>query len=98
VEVIDGRYERARKRAEELRGFYTHLCIYAIVNIGIFAVNMLTNPHSLWFYWPLLGWGIGLAIHAFVTMAGDRFLGDDWQERKTRELMRRYEDESALSH
>ncbi|MBV8592993.1 MAG: 2TM domain-containing protein [Caulobacteraceae bacterium] len=23
-----------------------------------------TSPRVLWFYWPLLGWGIGLGAHA----------------------------------
>ena len=94
---IGGRYERARKRAEDLRGFYTHLCVYVIGNIGLFAVNMLTNPDSLWFFWPLLGWGIGLAIHADVIAAGDRFLSDAWQERKTRELMEKYDRDTVPS-
>ncbi len=22
---------------------------------------------GLWFYWPLMGWGIGIAVHAIVT-------------------------------
>lgn len=55
------RYERARKRVREIRGFYSHLAIYLIVNAGLLAINLLTSPFSLWFYWPMLGWGLGVA-------------------------------------
>jgi uncharacterized membrane protein len=28
------------------------------------ALNLITDPHELWFQWPLIGWGIGLAAQA----------------------------------
>lgn len=83
------RYEQARARARQLRGFYVHLAWYVAINIMLLAINLLTNRDSLWFYWPLLGWGIGVAAHAISVFAlGGRF-GDDWEERKARELMER---------
>lgn len=95
---FDERYERARKRAEELKGFYMHLGVYVIVNAALFALNMLTSPDMLWFYWPLLGWGVGMAIHAMAILTEGRFLGEEWQERKTRELMHKYDGDSVASH
>jgi hypothetical protein len=75
----------AKKRAEELQGFYIHLFVYAAVNAGLFAINALTRDGGAWwFYWPLLGWGIGLTIHALVTFAG--LFSQDWKERKAAEL------------
>jgi hypothetical protein len=47
------------------KGFRLHLIIYAVVNALLIVVNLMTTPDKLWFYWPLLGWGIGLAGHAF---------------------------------
>ncbi len=81
------RYQRARKRVQDLKGFYTHATVYILVNIGLFVINVLTGG-GWWFYWPLIGWGIGLGIHALAVFGlGGRFLGQDWEERKTRELM-----------
>lgn len=40
-------------------GLYIHLGMFGIVNLALFAINMVTNPDVLWFYWPLLGWGGG---------------------------------------
>jgi fatty acid desaturase len=83
------RYERAQARVKELKGFYTHATAYMLVNIGLFVINLLTGG-GWWFYWPLLGWGIGLGIHALSVFAfGGGPFGRDWEERKTRELMDR---------
>ncbi len=43
----------------------------------------MTSPNELWFYWPMLGWGIGIATHA-VGVFG---IGKDWEERKIQQLM-----------
>ena len=37
------RYQRARKRVEDLKGFYIHLSMYVMVNIGLFLINYLTT-------------------------------------------------------
>ena len=74
---------------ESLKGFYVHLTIYLIVNAFIFGINMITSPKTYWFYWPLLGWGIGLLIHAVSVFLFEGFLGKDWEERKVKEYVRR---------
>ena len=61
----------ARKRAEELQGYYIHLSVYVAVNLGLFLINSLTRDGGTWwFYWPMLGWGIGLVVHTLVTFGG----------------------------
>jgi hypothetical protein len=80
-------YERAKKRVEELKSFYSHLFVYLAVNAGLFLLNILTSPSHLWFYWPLIGWGIGLAIHGLSVFGTQKMLGKDWEERKIQELM-----------
>jgi hypothetical protein len=81
------RYERASKHVEELKSFYTHLGVYIVVNVGLFLINIMTSPRGLWFYWVLIGWGIGLLIHAFNVFISERVMGPDWEERKIREIM-----------
>jgi hypothetical protein len=80
-------YERAKRRMEEIRGFYTHLLVYAVVNAFLFLVNWLNSPGDWWFYWPLLGWGIGVVAHGLSVFAGGGFWGKDWEERKIKQLM-----------
>ena len=82
------RYERARTRVKELKGFYIHAATFVLVNIGLFLINLLTGG-SWWFFWPLIGWGIGLGAHAVNVFGIGSTLGQDWEERKTREFMDR---------
>lgn len=80
-------YDRAKKRVEDLKSFYTHLFVYVAVNGGLFLLNILTSPRHLWFYWPLIGWGIGLTIHGLSVFGTERLLGKDWEDRKIKEIM-----------
>jgi hypothetical protein len=82
------RYERAHKRVEALKGFYIHATVFVLVNTGLFVINLLTGG-PWWFFFPLLGWGIGLGVHALSTFVFGGRLGQDWEERKTREFMDR---------
>lgn len=81
------KYQRAKERVGALRGFYIHLTVYVIVNLFLFLLDVLTSPGSLWFYWVLLGWGIGLAVHAAYVFGIGRWLGPDWEEKKIKETM-----------
>ncbi len=83
------RYERARQRVEVLRGFYGHVIVFVIVNLGLAVYNLATTPDDLWFIYSVAGWGIGLVAHGAYAMGSGRFLGDEWQERKIRETLER---------
>ncbi|WGH77916.1 2TM domain-containing protein [Jannaschia ovalis] len=45
-------------------GFYAHLTVYAGIIVLLMAINFLTFSGVLWFHWPMLGWGIAVALHA----------------------------------
>jgi len=53
-----------------VRGFIVHAYVYVGVNILLFILNIVDTPHKLWFVWPLVGWGIGLAVHGFLVFRG----------------------------
>ena len=59
-------------------GFYIHLTVYVLVNLGLAAINLASGGKS-WHLWPLAGWGLGLAIHGIVTFASLR--GEGVRER-----------------
>ena len=42
--MADEKYEKAKKRVEEIKGFYTHLIVYVVVNLGLFILNFVTTP------------------------------------------------------
>lgn len=86
----DPRYAEAVRHARAVRGFYTHAAIYALVNLGLLAVNAVGSPGRWWVAGPILGWGIGLAAHGLGVFAFGGWLGREWEERKVREYLRRH--------
>ena len=69
---------RAKRRVSIKIGFYIHATVYVLVNLGLWAIATLTG-RGAWNIWPLMGWGLGLAIHGIVTFISLR--GDGLRER-----------------
>jgi len=86
------RYEKARKRVKELKSFYSNLITYVGINILLIIINLITSPGRLWFYWVTIFWGIALLIHATKTyILKGKFLGENWEDKKIKELMEKDE-------
>ena len=85
--ISEDRYLKAQKKVEDLKGFYGNLTSYIVVNIGLLILNLVTSPSHLWFFYPLMGWGIGVAIHGMSVFNYMPFLNRDWEEKKIQELM-----------
>lgn len=67
----------ARKRAGAKMGWFAHAFVYVGVNAAL-AFAALTHGRD-WYAYPLLGWGLGLALHgAAVWWMGP---GASWRER-----------------
>lgn len=81
------RYQKAKKRVKEIKGFYGNLVSYVLVISFLTFINLRYTPEHLWFYWPMLGWGIGVLFHAFGVFKIFPFFGDDWEEKKIKEFM-----------
>lgn len=82
-------YLKAQKRVEDIKGFYGHLSSFVIVNIGLAILNLISSPSHLWFFYPLIGWGIGLVAHGMTVFNYMPFLNSDWEEKKIQEIMRK---------
>lgn len=93
----DESYNLAYNKVKKIKGFYSHLRIYLIVNVIIivsnlnrdfignyFHVNGLFDWHT---YSTAIYWGIALLIHAFTVFGPDIFFNKDWEQKKIREYM-----------
>ena len=85
----DDRYKAAKSRVAQLRGFYVHLTTFIVVNLFLLVLNLLTDADNLWFYWVLLGWGIGIVAHALQVYGSFTIFGKDWEDRKVQEYLKR---------
>ena len=66
----------------DIKGFYTHLIIYAIVIAFLFALNLIRKPDHIWAVWPAIGWGIGVLFHGLNVFEVINFLGPGWEKRQ----------------
>ncbi len=80
-------YEKAKKRLEELKGFYSHLIVYIVIITFLAVVNFFTTPGFWWFLFVAFFWGIGLLAHALSVFSRRGLFSKDWEERKVREYM-----------
>ena len=85
---IDESYVRARNHVEELKGFYYSLLSYCLVIPFLIFINYRTSWQFQWFWFPALGWGLGLTIQAFRVFVNNGAFGRKWEERKIQEFMR----------
>jgi len=100
------KYDKAKKRVKEIKGFYGHIWIFVIVTILIYVTRFLILPKIGvlpkeegfidWLNWntyifPAL-WALGIGIHG-MTVYRDKFkLFRGWEERKIKELIQKEED------
>lgn len=75
-------YMKAKERVEKLKGFYGNLISYCCVIPFLIFINLKTGGFQ-WFWFPMLGWGMGLTFHALETFG----YGKSWEERKIREIL-----------
>ncbi len=57
----------AQRRAGAKLGWYTHAVVYVLVNLFIFAISQHGFGSRPWSVYPLLGWGLGLALHGVAV-------------------------------
>ncbi len=80
---LNEEYLRANSRMQELKAFYSNIAAYVLVIPFLIFINYMTYWDYQWFWYPLFGWGLGVAIHAVVTFG----LGSEWERRKIKEIM-----------
>ncbi len=59
------------------KGFKIHVIVYVVNNIVLAAINLLTDPSTLWCLGALFGWGLGIIAHYIsgVMTAGKKLDG-----------------------
>jgi 2TM domain len=88
ISMAQGLTLAAYKRAEaELRieegriGFFAHAIIYVLVNILLIVLNLVFVPGYLWFFYPLISWGIGLSMHYLYEVRWMHKTLENWEAK-----------------
>lgn len=96
--TADRYYKKAKKRVKAKKEFFQHFTAYVIVISFLFILNMLTSPFHWWFYWPMLGWGIGIAFH-YTDVFGLpwlKVLSEEWEEKEMETELRKIEKREGI--
>lgn len=69
-----------RKLQKSESAFRQHRTAFASFTGFIFGVNMITYPKFLYFLFPVMAWGVGLAAHWTVYRAKKKYLTEELTE------------------
>ena len=85
---MDDLFEHAMEseRDKAINGFYTHFSIFLAVIAGLAIINLIEGAH-FWVQWVVLGWGAGIAFHAYRT-----FIVRAREEQAKHELFKQREE------
>ncbi len=67
----------AIERLKAKRDFKTHVAVYVIVNAMLVVIWALSDADYFWPIWPVLGWGAGLAVNAWMVYVQKPITEDD---------------------
>lgn len=84
MQPMDDQRRAAIKRLQAKRELWTHLFIFVAVNTMLVIIWASTGAGYFWPIWPIGGWGVGLAAHAFAVTADRSFTESDIQAEMKR--------------
>ena len=91
--ATDAAREDARRHVRRKRIFYSILGIWVALSLMWFFIDLADDSSSYWFYWPMLGTGIAVAITGIVLLGIGGLFGQDWERREIDKYLRRRGDE-----
>lgn len=80
-------YQKAKKKAREIRDFYINLSLFSIFIPIIIFINLYFVPEFHWFWFSIIGWGTGVTFHGLSTFGFRPFLKNDWEKRKIQQFI-----------
>lgn len=86
-------YIRARKKLDNIIGFYWHFAVYVVINLFLIVMISLYNVEAgesifrFETFSTAFFWGIGLVFHWLNVFGPNWFFGKNWEERKLKEIM-----------
>ncbi|WP_164721414.1 2TM domain-containing protein [Maribacter sp. MJ134] len=91
------RLDKARLRVAKLKGFYTHLTIYLVINTALVLIKLIGNSYygeafigPLWHFSTFatwIFWGIGLFFHGLKVFSNSSVFVKNWEQRQIEKYM-----------
>jgi hypothetical protein len=71
------------------RIFYLVLGVWIALCVMWFLIDLADDSSSWWFYWPMAGSGIAVAITGIVLLGIGGLFGADWERREIDKYLNR---------
>ena len=79
----------ALEYVRDIKGFYSHLIVYLIAVPMFVAAGFYWPTDQLWYIWPILGWGVGVAAHGLAVFEVFFLFGPNWERCQVEKRLRR---------
>lgn len=86
-DAIPDKESAAIDYVRNLKWFYIHLVLFAVLNLALFALNLAVSPGEWWIIYVILSWAAGLAVHAAYIFGSFGLFGAEWEQRQFRKRM-----------
>jgi 2TM domain len=87
--MTDESLEEARRYVRRKRIFYAVLGIWIALSLMWFLIDLSDDSSSYWFYWPVFGSGIAVAITGIALLGVGGLFGAEWERREIDKYLRR---------
>jgi hypothetical protein len=68
---------------------------YLSLSVMWFAIDLLDDSSGYWFYWPMLGTGLGVLLTGVVLGGVGGLFGKDWERRQVEKYLGEQGDQEA---
>ena len=77
----------ATKKAKQTLALLYHFFIYVLFVIIFMIFNYIVTPKYIWWYWPAMGWGIGVFAH-YISVKGffSKKIEQKWIEKELKKM------------
>jgi 2TM domain-containing protein len=88
--AMDEARQEALRYVRRKRIFFLVLGIWLALSVMWFLIDILDDGRLNWFFWPMLGTGIGVVITGLVLLGIGGLFGPDWEQREVDKYLRRH--------
>jgi hypothetical protein len=82
ADPMDEVRQEARRWVRRKRLFYSLLALWLVLSAMWFAIDILGDSRLDWFWWPMLGMGLGVVVTGIFLLGVGGLMGPDWERRQ----------------
>jgi hypothetical protein len=90
---MDEAHEEARRYVRRKRVFYAVLGIWVALSVMWFLIDLVDDGRLDWFFWPMIGTGVAVAIAGIALLGLGGMFGPEWERRQIDRYVQRHRTE-----